>query len=201
MINMTDSRTTPWTVRLACSGFILAFICAFNVEHSRLTETNTSFFEQTLIASSWIASPFAMWLIIRQNVWAGHIWALITGASMVFLRLNVDWLHREGFVATALFSLATLLRFISLLLLARAKRQGWFGPVQSSGGSALAQVNRTYVKAPLPALQAVIGVLLGSGAVLLVAQTPWRNSQLIGSVCVFIGVVLFGIIVWHFTKR
>src|ERR1700754_160076 len=97
----------PFKIFFAFSGFVMAFLCSSLIDY-RFIESNSSGVGRLIVFYLWASTPIALWLLLRRNLWAGYILAVVTGTSMVFLRLNIDWLHKEGFLATFLVSLATV---------------------------------------------------------------------------------------------
>lgn len=191
----------PWKIRYAFSGFIFALVLSSPAEYRRLVDSNSSILEKTAIVSAWIFTLYAFRLVLQRRVWAGRIFAVTTGLSMVFLRLNVDWLHREGFVAMSLFAFATVLRFISLLLLALGRRDGWFVEAQSTSSQKTGRRAQAGLKPPMPILQAAIGILLGLGMMSLAGQVRWPNAQLVGACLLGAGALLSGILMWRCRER
>jgi hypothetical protein len=185
----------------AFSGFVLALLCSSSVEYNRFVDSGSSIFEKIIILCAWIFTLYAIWLLLRRNVWAGRILAIITGLSMLFLRLNVSWLHEEGFWSTSLFAFATLLRFISLLLIVRARHDGWFGTSQLATSPTSVSGAPTKIKPPMPALQAATGILLGLGMMSITGQTRWPNAQLIGASLLAVAAILLGVFIWRYRKR
>jgi hypothetical protein len=191
-----------WKIRCAFLGFISALLCSSRVEYERIVDPVSSIPEKIIILCTWILTICAIWLLHRRNVWAGRILAITTGLSILFLRLNVEWLHNEGFWSTSLFALATLLRFISLLLLARARHDGWFvNTSQLAISPTAAQRARTKIKPPMPVLQAVIGILLGLGVMSVSGQTHWPNARVVGAGLLAVAAILSGVFVWRYRKR
>jgi hypothetical protein len=193
--------TMPWKIRYAFSGFILALVLSSPVEYGRLVDSNSSILEKAAIVSAWIFTLYAFRLVLQRRVWAGRIFAITTGLSMVFLRLNVDWMHMEGFVATSLFAFATVLRFISLLLLASGRRDGWFVEAQSASPQKTGRRAQAGVKPPMLILQAAIGILLGLGMMSLAGQVRWPDAQLVGACLLGAGALLSGILIWRCSER
>ncbi|CAB3751560.1 hypothetical protein LMG29542_01496 [Paraburkholderia humisilvae] len=187
----------PRTAYLAFAGFFLALVCASPVEYSRLIDSDCRLIERVTLVCAWLFTPCALWLIVRRNFWSGRILAVVTALSMVFLRTNAEWLREQGIGSALLFSSATVLRFISLLLLTSAKRRGWFILPQSAFESKTAGK----VKPPMPVLQAAIGILLGAGMMLSADERHSLNVRLVGAGLMTVAFVLLGVFVKRYRQR
>jgi hypothetical protein len=191
----------PWKIRCAFSGFIFSLVFSSPIEYRRLVDSDSSILEKVAIICIWIFTLYALSLVQRRRIWAGRLFAITTGLSMVFLRMNVDWLHKEGFGATSLLAFATVLRFISLSLLVWGKHDGWFVELRPATSQKTARCGRVKTKPRMPALQAVIGVLLGLGVMSIAGQSHWPNAHLVGASFLAVAAILFGVFIWRYRKR
>lgn len=189
-----------WKIRCVFYGYALALLCSSRVEYSRIIDSGSSIFEKIIIVCAWLSTLYAIWLLHRRSIWAGRILAVVTGLSMLFLRLNVDWLHKEGFWSTSLIAFATLLRFISLLLLVSERHDGWFVADQLATSPTSAPGAPAKVKPPMPVLQAIIGILLGLGMMSVTGQVRWLDAQPVGTILLVLAAILSGVFIWRYRK-
>jgi hypothetical protein len=178
----------PWMIRGAMAALGAALVCGLPVEYVRLASANGTLLEKVSICALWPCGLAVPWLCCKRSVWAGRLLALLVGLSMAFLRTNAGWLQQEGFVAVCLFSLATLLRFVSLILLILAKRRGWF-PNET-------QASRAARKSPpVPVLQAFAGIALGLGLMALAGAFEYEYAGVAGGVSVAVGLFLTALVI------
>jgi hypothetical protein len=188
-------------LRFAFCGYVLALFCSVPIESYYLERTDGPILDRLIILCVWAGTACGLWLLVRRNIRAADLLAITTGFSMVFFHRNVGSLHKAGFIATLLLSIATIIRFISWLAIRSAKHDEWFSMSLSAIHMASAESTRIKGRPPMPVLQAAIGLLLGLGAMSVAGHVRWPNALLIGTGCLAAGAVLLGIFVWHYRKR
>ncbi len=182
-----NSDRIPDGVRFALCLFAVALAPAAIVECSRLAQIAVRGVEATLIVLTWSASAVAIWGCTRRNFWGCFLVALVTAESILWFRYRGVWLRQESLAMPLMFAFATVLRFVSLIVLAQPRSKAWFkrSVLPSHAPQARAK-NR---------LQVACELCLGLSLTSFTPQSPWGGSYRIGIASGVVGAVLLVVIV------
>ena len=176
----------PRLVWNALALFLTGLGLAVCIEGVRLAQVGVSA-EAVLIVGTWLASTAAV-QVCRERRFAGcYLVAIVCAESMLWFRFHTGWLQAEGLAFVLAFFLATLLRFVSLILLAQPRCKAWLKRSETPP--------KAIQRKSLRKLQLTCGLLLGLALTSFTPQSPWGGSFRLGTVSAIAGLILLVVVV------
>jgi hypothetical protein len=187
---------TPISISAALVSFSLAFLCEAYVEWLKLVDPKTTIVGYIAICISVIANLLAVYFCHSGRRWARDLLVLIAATTLVWTKVNLEWLKAAGPLPAALIVLTGFLRFGAVIALRRPASNQWFDTNGSGSGLwGFRPVDKPVDTRRVMALEAGGGVTLAIALLSFVPGTPFSGMYWLGSsalvACIAFNVLAF----------
>jgi hypothetical protein len=160
------------------------------VEWLKLIDPKTTIIGYTVICISVIANPLTLYFCNSGRRWARDLFILIAATTLVWTKLNLEWLKSAGPLPATLITLTAFLRFGAVIALQRPAPKQWFDT--SGSGSALwgfRSLNRPVDTRRVMAFKAGGGITLVIALLSFVPGTPLSGMYWLGFSALVAGII------------
>jgi hypothetical protein len=187
---------TPISIRAALVSFSLAFLCEAYVEWLKLVDPKTTIIGYTAICIGVIANLLAVYFCYSGRRWARDLLILIAATTLVWTKVNLEWLKAAGLLPAMLIVLTAFLRFAAVIALRRPASNQWFDANGSGSGLwGFRPVDKPIDTRRVMALKAGGGITLALALLSFVPGTPLSGMYWLGSsalvACIAFNVLAF----------
>ncbi|WP_153136589.1 hypothetical protein [Paraburkholderia agricolaris] len=192
---------TPISIKAALVSFSLAFLCETYVEWLKLLDPKTTIIGYTAICVSVIANLLAVYFCHSGRRWARDLLILIAATTLVWTKVNLEWLKAAGPLPAALITLTAFLRFGAVIALRRPASNQWFDA--NGSGSRLwgfRPVDKPIDTRRVMALKAGGGITLAIALLSFVPGTPLSGMYWLGSFAL-VACIAFNVLAFRPTRK